>query len=83
MSSYLIVTFCNKRAGWLAPPQHPWAPALITSLPPVHVCPDVLSAAEWEELNQLSQKYETSLVPALRSCLPGIKGATISEYAIT
>ena len=28
MSSCLIVTLCNKRAGWLAPPQHPSAPAL-------------------------------------------------------
>jgi hypothetical protein len=45
--------------------------------------PDVLSPAEWEELSQLSQKHEISLVPALKSCLPGMKGATISECAIT
>jgi len=38
MSSCTIVTFCNKRAGWLAPPQHPWASAFITSLPRVHAC---------------------------------------------
>jgi hypothetical protein len=38
MSSCPIVTFCNKRAGWLAPPQHPWASAFITSLPRVHAC---------------------------------------------
>ncbi len=32
--------------------------------------PNVLSAAEWEELSQLSQKHEISLVPVLKSCLP-------------
>jgi hypothetical protein len=70
MSSCPFVTFCNRRAGWLAPPQPPWAPALTAGLPRGTCAPNVLSAAEWEELSQPLQSVKISLVLRCSSACP-------------